>query len=297
MTSSAATLAQQLLAQIGQDFSAPTVDMSGSDFSAPETNGNARYSAVERIDVGSVVAADGAFKTIMDALSEPLKAEFDAGRISQADYTKAFTEMLALGLSTASNLAMQSEAQYWQNLTAQSQAQQAELGRIQARIAVETAKQEFATAQAQLAAVRSQDALVQLQLSTEAAKYDLAAQELQRSVHETATAAEKTKTTEAQTKLLTEQMEAARAQTADARTDGAAVSGSVKKQKALQDQQRLSYQAADGVKIGKLFTEMWIAQKTVDPDLTVPESGANSKITQVMDELRADFVNDKFKAE
>lgn len=91
----------------------------------------------------------------------------------------------------------------------------------------------------------------------------------------------------AQVSLLSEQMEAQRAQTLDTRSDGTTtVVGSVGKQKDLYDQQIDSYVKDAQYKVGKMYLDTWITQKTLDEGLTVPTELANTEIGAVVDTIR-----------
>ena len=90
-----------------------------------------------------------------------------------------------------------------------------------------------------------------------------------------------------QAQLLAEQIEVQRAQTMDTRTDGVPVTGSVGKQKELFSQQILSYQRDSELKAAKVFSDVWITQKTMDEGLTAPSNFTNAAIDVIMTTVRA----------
>lgn len=91
-----------------------------------------------------------------------------------------------------------------------------------------------------------------------------------------------------QRELVQEQVEAKHAETADMRTDGRAqVRGMIGKQKELYDQQIDSYQKDAAYKVGKLYSDGWITQKTLDEGLTAPDSYTNVTVDSVLSDLRA----------
>lgn len=88
--------------------------------------------------------------------------------------------------------------------------------------------------------------------------------------------------------LVKEQVEAKRAETMDTRTDGVTlVAGSVGKQKELYTQQIDSYQKDATYKISKLYSDAWIAQKTLDEGLLAPNEYTNSEVDQVLAHARS----------
>lgn len=87
--------------------------------------------------------------------------------------------------------------------------------------------------------------------------------------------------------LIREQMETARAQTLDTRSDGVTtVVGAIGKQKALYNQQITSYQRDAEVKAAKLFTDAWITQKTLDEGLTAPLNFQNASIDAILADIK-----------
>lgn len=85
--------------------------------------------------------------------------------------------------------------------------------------------------------------------------------------------------------LLTEQTETQRANTSDVRLDGSPVTGAVGKQKELQSQQITSYQHDSRVKTASIFSNSWVAQKGIDPELQAPEKLQNASVNLVLTEL------------
>jgi hypothetical protein len=91
----------------------------------------------------------------------------------------------------------------------------------------------------------------------------------------------------AQLELLREQMEARRADTMDTRSDGITpVTGSIGKQKELQEQQVNSYKRDSEQKVAKMLLDTWTVQKSMDEGLTAPISLRDPNIDSVMDHIR-----------
>jgi len=90
-----------------------------------------------------------------------------------------------------------------------------------------------------------------------------------------------------QRKLVKEQMESQLAQTLDVRTDSAAVSGLIKTQKDLYNQQIDSYKRDAENKLGKLLLDTWTTQKTVDEGLVAPTQVNNANLDTLIAALRS----------
>lgn len=86
----------------------------------------------------------------------------------------------------------------------------------------------------------------------------------------------------AQTTLIREQAEAARAQTLNTRSDGTTVVGSIGKQKDLYTQQIDSFIKDAKYKTTKMYLDGWITQKTLDEGLLAPTQLQNAAIDAVL---------------
>lgn len=92
-----------------------------------------------------------------------------------------------------------------------------------------------------------------------------------------------------QFKLLQEQTEVQRAQTLNTRTDGTTiVAGAVGKQKDLYSQQIDSYKKDSRYKVGKMYLDAWITQKSLDEGLNAPDQLTNTNVNAVLANLRLD---------
>lgn len=90
-----------------------------------------------------------------------------------------------------------------------------------------------------------------------------------------------------QVNLIKEQFEAERAKTLDIRSDGAVVVGSIGKQKDLYTQQIDSFVKDAQFKVGKLYSDAWITQKTLNDVLQAPTQYTNAEVDEVLIALRA----------
>ncbi len=92
----------------------------------------------------------------------------------------------------------------------------------------------------------------------------------------------------AQTNLLNEQKETARANTLDVRSDALTpITGSVGKQKDLYTQQIDSFVKDSQYKTGKMYLDGWITQKTLDENLAAPVELGVTSVSAVLASLRS----------
>lgn len=266
-------------------------DMDGDNYALPTAENNPIYDKVERVDnddlTTKIVDGKGVFDVLLTAIRANLQEEFQAGRITGDKYATALIELITAAMGTAVNFLTARDQLYWQNLLTQAQAKTAEVDSVTAKVNLEIAKatliQNQANLKAQYEVSKSQYALNKMQLSVADADYLLKGAQL---------AVQKYQATDilpTQKTLLSEQMESARAQTMDTRSDGSTmVEGSVGKQKDLYDQQIDSYQKDSRYKIGKMLVDSWVAQKTLDEDLTAPNAMTNSSLETVITSLKSD---------
>lgn len=264
--------AETILAQLGQNFTVPAVDLAGSKFQLPSQTNNPLYAPVLQLDLDALtsgkVDGSGAFDRLMSSQKAHLKEQYDKGLITGDQYTKAYIELTSVAMSTALQMLLSKDQTYFQNLLVQAQARRAEVEAVTAMVQLETAKQQLAGAKFQADTLRAQYVLTMMQVASEDAKYGLAM---------------------IQSDLVREQIEAARAQTLDTRTDGTTVVGSIGKQKALYTQQIDSYKKDAEYKVGKMYLDGWITQKTIDEGLTAPSQLTNAQIDSILTKLRANL--------
>lgn len=282
----AGELANELLPLLngGKDFSLPDIDFDKPEYAIPDMTDNPLFN-----DVTSVTLADltikkrdgtGAFDVIMAAMAEQLKFEYEKSRITGNDYTRAYIELTSVALGNATQFLLQKDQSYWTAITAQMQAQRAQVEVVQARVQLATLQAQYRIAQLQAMTAEVEYGLTKLKLATEDATYcNLRAQ----------TAQTKYTTEEilpVQKDAAKEQMESVRAQTLDTRTDGAVIKGAIGKQKELHSQQIISFQRDSEVKAARLFTEAWITQKTIDEGLLPPAGFANPSVETVLAKVK-----------
>lgn len=272
MSCNAEVEANRLLVALteGDDFTVPDIDMSGPEWDIPGGDDSPIFGAIDKVTNESLttrqVGGAGVFDALMESSAKHLKQEFKEGRITGGEYTKAYIATLESCMGNAVQFLLGRDNSYWQAALAQIQA-------VTARVNLATSKAQFVLAKAQALTAKSDFALTKLKLATESENYCAALFNVNNMLPQ-------------QLKLVTEQTEAQRAQTLDARSDGATITGSIGKQKALYDQQITSYQRDAEVKAAKLFTDAWITQKTIDEGLVPPKGFTNSSLDPILTTLK-----------
>lgn len=258
-----------LLAGELQDL--PEIDWDDQAFKIPTDLESDLYKNVQRLTnvdlTMGVVGGTGTFDALMRGFKAHLQEEYDANRISGAEYTKAFIALTANAMQNAVQFLLGRDGAYWQSVIAQAQA-------ITARVALETAKVQHMSVLAEMRTARANYALTKLKLSTEDVAFATGQYNLNYILPQ-------------QRLLLTEQTEVQRAQTLNTRTDGTIVAGVLGKQKDLYTQQITSYKRDAEVKAAKLFTDAWTVQKTIDEGLLPPNGFTNVSLDTILTRIKA----------
>nr|DAP56847.1 MAG TPA: hypothetical protein [Caudoviricetes sp.] len=324
-SSGAGELANVLLPLLteGKNFEVPEIDLSDDMFQQPAEDGPI-YGEVspitfEELTTGQV-GGTGVFDRLMVSLVNHLKVEYQANRISGAEYTKAYIGIVQAALQTAQQFLLTKDQAYWQALLVQAQAKAAEVATTQARVELETARVMLVRTQFEALTAEVNYGLTKIKISSEDATFaNLIKQgtsldytndrmypqqlallkeqtETQRSntldtrtdgAAITGTAGKQKEQISEQIKLIKEQTETQRSQTLDTRTDNITVTGSVGKQKALYDQQITSYQRDSEQKAAKMWVDAWITQKTIDEGLIAPNQFTNANLDALLTSLRS----------
>lgn len=256
-----------------EDFSLPNVDLSEWKYTLPLTQDDDLYKTVEPLDINKVASGINSptgtayFDILMRSAGAHLKMEFEAGRISGGEYTKAYIAIIESAMAGALNFAVQRDQSFWATKAAQIQA-------ITALSQMETAKVQYASVKFQALDSKASYALSKMKLSTESITYCTGKYQLEQILP-------------AQKLLLSEQTEAQRAQTSDKRMDGVTnIAGVLGKQKDLYGQQIISYKRDAEVKAAKLFTDAWITMKTMDEGLLPPTNFQNTSLDAILADLK-----------
>jgi hypothetical protein len=264
--------ANQLMISLlaGEDLTIPTVDFNNPAFQLPAELTSDLYKSVVSLKnedlTSGAVDGTGTFDVLMRGFKAHLKEEYNATRITGAEYTKAFIALTQSAMQNAVQFLLGRDAAYWQAVLAQSQA-------ITARLALETAKVQYLATLMEALNIRANYALTKLKLATEDVQFATGEYQLNNILPQ-------------QKLLLVEQTEAARAQTLNARSDGTTIVGLLGKQKDLYSQQITSYQRDAEIKAGKLFTDAWTVQKTIDEGLLPPNGFTNASVDTVLTAIK-----------
>ena len=293
---------KELLSSVtqGLDFSVPNVDFNDSAFVIPESLAEALQNTPDPLTVDSltecVVDGEGCFDKVMTALKAHLNVEYDAGRITGSEYTKAYIASMQGALQFSVQYLLGKDNAHFSALGAQAAS-------LRANVEAYTAKAQLAIAQAQahmnkaqyavevlkLGATDTQRDLVieqakqviaqtsltgaQQSLTTEQVKTqekqtthlgkqtELVTEQIGQTVAQTALVGAQTNTQKQQEKLLKEQTEQAHAQVSDTQTDGkTAVTGYIGDQKALLKQQVVSFKKDSIIKSAKIYADSFATQ-------------------------------------
>ena len=329
MTCNADTISKNLLNNLtdGLDFTLPEIDLDSDDWELPDSIIQALKAEAATLDISDLtvkqIDGSGAMDAILKSSSVHLKEEFDKGRITGAEYSKAYTAIVSVGIQTGLQFVLQKDVTKWSAITAQLQA-------ITAKVQLEIVKANYIRQKAEALTAKAQYAAATMQLANLDAQYCLLLEQKNQAVAQTAlTNQQKTNlAAEAlnipkqgalldsqktmvdkqvigqekandtatynlsyilpQQLLLTkEQTEAARAQTLDTRTDGASVVGSVGKQKDLYSQQITSYQRSSEINAAQMFKDAWIAHKSIDEGIDTPASFNATSISEVLASIKS----------
>lgn len=301
------------------DFNLPVINLDDPQYQLPYDESGDLYKEVTPITVDMLTTGNiegtGVFDLMMKSVKAHLRAEYDGGRITGAEYTKAYIASIQATLSNATQFLLGKDQAFWQ-------AQAAQIAAITGVTQLATAKMQFAATRLEAANQGAQYALTKARLGTESVQYatavynletmlpvqkagvdlanELAEQNIKTAGVQYSTAAynlsqmlpaqysnltQQTAMIGRQITMITEQTETYRAQTLDTRTDGQTVAGSVGKQKALYTQQITSYLRNDERSAAKIYSDVWTAMKTIDEGLTAPNCFSNTNINTIMNTI------------
>lgn len=283
----------------GVDFEIPDINIDGPEYEIPGGVDSELYKVVTKLTNEDLVTPDvngtGTFNVLMVGFRTYLEQEFKANRITGAEYTKAFTSMSASAMGGAVQFLLGRDTAMWAAINAQIQA-------VTARIQLQTAKVQLAAMQFEAENRKAEYALTKMKLARESSDYCISQFTLSNMLPAQLAMVNSQKVGQdrqndnlaftlanilpQQHMLLKEQTEVQRAQTSDNRTDGALVLGSVGKQKDLYTQQIVSYKRDSETKVGKLFVDAWITQKTIDEGLLPPLGFTNASMDIILHHLK-----------
>lgn len=272
--SGATTLANGLFNNLlnNADITIPAINLDDPLFNQPASTGDL-FQTITRLTpeelTTGVVGGSGMFDKLMTSLSAHLKGEYEANRLSGAEYTKAYVGVTAAALQTGAQYLLGRDQAYWTAMLVQRQAQAAEVEAIKARVELAATKVALAKTKIDAFTAEAAFALTKLKIASEDVTYN--------NLWLTG-------------KLITEQTEVQRGQTMDTRLDGVTtITGAIGKQKALYTQQITSYQRDAETKYAKMLSDAWITQKTIDEGLLPPAQFSNTEMNEVFGTLRANL--------
>jgi hypothetical protein len=264
----------------GKDFTLPDVDLSDPSFAFPSFGTDlTNHPAPITNDMltTKAVGGTGTFDIIADSFLAHLKEEYDKGRITGDQYAKTYMGLMEAGISNAVQFLLQRDAAYWNVIQAQAAAQVALAQVVKARVELETAKAQLAAVRFEAMNQEASYALTKAKIATESAQYCTVEYTLANILP-------------IQKQIATEQAEAGRAQVSDTMLDGVTpVTGLIGKQKALYQQQIVSYQRDSEYKGAKLFTDAWVAMKTIDEGLLPPANFDNVSLNNILGTIKSNL--------
>lgn len=124
----------------------PAVDLTDDEFTIPGGTSSALYLEITRLDnedlTTRTIGGSGAFDALMASVAAHLRGEYDASRITGAEYTKAYIALTQAAMASAVQFLLAREQSYWQGV-------QAQIGAVTAKVSHETAKVGYETARYQ----------------------------------------------------------------------------------------------------------------------------------------------------
>ena len=324
---------KELLSSVtqGLDFSVPNVDFNDSAFVIPESLAEALQNTPDPLTVDSltecVVDGEGCFDKVMTALKAHLNVEYDAGRITGSEYTKAYIASMQGALQFSVQYLLGKDNAHFSALGAQAAS-------LRANVEAYTAKAQLAIAQAQahmnkaqyavevlkLGATDTQRDLVieqakqviaqtsltgaQQSLTTEQVKTqekqtahlgkqtDLVEEQIEQTTAQTGLISSQTNVQKQQEKLLKEQTEQAHAQVSDTRTDGSKVTGYIGNQNSLLKQQVVSFKKDSIIKSAKIYADSFATQLSMSAATAAGTGLDATSIGTAMGKLQTSMSND-----
>jgi len=166
----------------GEEFDLSLPNFSGDAYQLPATTTDGLYAPVVRLKnedlTTKVVGGTGTFDYFMDAFKAHLKGEFEGGRITGEQYTKAYIALTEGAMANATQFLLGKDQAYWGAVAAQLQARQAEVTLVTARVLLESEKTKLQTLRFEAMSAQASYALNKLRLATESVQFDTAKYQL-----------------------------------------------------------------------------------------------------------------------
>lgn len=308
-TSLANDLFIELLA--GTNITIPSLDLNDPIYNLPFDSTSTIFDPVEKLTNDDLttgeVGGSGTFDALMKGFGAHLKKEYDMGRITGAEYTKAYIALTQSAMGNAVQYLTTRDASFWQ-------AVQAQIAAIRANVQLAQSKVEYATLYIRALTEEANYALAKLSLAVTNVEYEVAGYNLSTLLPDThALNLDKQKqydieydtstynlsnTLPAQLniikenlELVEEKVETQRAETLNDRRDNSPITGSVGKQKDLYTQQIESYKRDSEVKAARIFTDSWTAIKTVNSATVPPNAFNNTNLDDILNKVENNTFN------
>lgn len=270
---------------VGKDFTMPDVDFDSPEFDLPDFSNDPIFAAFDKLEnddlTTRVVGGSGAFDALMAGIKAHLKEEYQENRLTGDAYAKSYVAISESAIGNAVQFLLGRDQAYWAAVTAQQQAKIAAINLVTAKVAMFSEQTKLRAIQYEALTQEATYAVAMMRLSNESAQYCTAEYNLEFMLPK------QLELLNAQISMTNEQLEAARGQTLDTRTDGLPITGAMGKQKDLYTQQIISYQRDAEVKTAKLFTDAWITMKTIDEGLPAPTGFTNASLDVILTHLKA----------
>lgn len=159
-----------------EDFGITIPDFTGAEFNIPSSANNELFVPVTKLTNEDLttksLTGTGTFDALMQAFKVHLKVEFEAGRITGEQYTKAYIALVESAMGNATQYLLGKDAAYWNAVAAQMQARRAEVEAVTARVALESEKTKLQALRYDALTSKAGYLLSKLRLATESVQYD-----------------------------------------------------------------------------------------------------------------------------
>ena len=159
-------LMQSLLA--GKDFTVPNVELNADNLKVPTGANSEMYASILRLKISDLtegkVNGNGAFDALMGSVGVHLKAEYEKGRITGAEYTKAYAELVTAAMAQGTQFLLSKDQVYWT-------AQQSQIQAVTAMIQMESERVRLAALKFEALTAEANYALTKVRLANEDAQY------------------------------------------------------------------------------------------------------------------------------
>jgi len=295
-------------------------------FDPTDQSGNPLFETPENLTIAHVteatISGDGAFDVMMKAVDAHIDRQFKKDRITGDQYAKVYVELITGVMGNATQFVLSRDKAKFDAIRSQMDARTAQINATAAMVNLDEAKLSASKMYYDVHTSAANYALTKMQTAVANAQYGQLRFTIDKMMP-VQLAQEQHKITQlmpAQTRLVLEQLEAARGQTLDTRTDDLTpigglialqknilveqreseraktldtrsdgttpVAGSVGKQNELYDQQIDSYKKDARHKAAKMYLDAWITQKTLDEGLLAPTELQNATVNTVLESIR-----------